>query len=42
MPLALRPVRSFPTRPGWSLLHRLLQPVCPHLARYCPSQPSLL
>ncbi len=29
MSLVLRPVHGFPMRPGWSWLHRLLQPVCP-------------
>ena len=42
MPLALCPVRGFPTRPGWTLRHRLLRPVCPNLTRYCPSQPSFV
>ena len=39
MPLALCPACGFPTLPGWSLLHRLLRPVCPTWTRYCPSQP---
>lgn len=29
MSLVLRPVRGFPVLPEWTLLHRLLQPVCP-------------
>jgi hypothetical protein len=39
MPAALRPVRGFPTLPGWSLRHRLLWPLCPACSRYCPNQP---
>jgi len=29
MSLVLRPVHGFPVLPGWTLLHRLLRPVCP-------------
>ena len=36
MSLALRPVHGFPMRPGWSLHHRLLRPVCPICARCVP------
>jgi hypothetical protein len=39
--LALRPVHGFPMRPGWSLLHRLLRPICPICARCVPRSSPL-
>ena len=42
IPVALCPVRGFPTLPGRTSPRRLLRPLCPTCARYCPSQPPLV